>query len=211
MQFMKGATMNKQITKLALIIMSLTLLMVLGSTTVWAQGGDEVSQDKAENVHQAPKYPIIIDGVRYKPEEVTRFNGQSLIMFANEQVEKEGVIYAFTTEKKAQEYVSSLNVTDSGTSIIPQAHGSRTTIIYKNSNYSTEIDTGDCGESWNLTGSDDNQASSVRAAHCAAGYTKLYNYYNLGGSSLWITMGFDVENLSVYGWNDKASSYKVDL
>lgn len=194
--------MSTKTIKSIFFVSCLMALVILGPTSALAQS--EV------NVHKIPKYPVIVDDVRYAPEEITRFNGQPLVMFANEQVEKEGVIRAFTTEEKAQEFVSSLKMMALDINAIPRSQLG-ITLVFKDINYGNKIDDGSCGEAWNLTGSDDNAASSVITAHCSSGsYTKLYDNYNLSGSSLWITTGFDPDDLRDYGWNDRASSYEVE-
>ena len=62
--------------------------------------------EEAAIVHQVPNYPVIVDGVRYKPEEISRFNGQVLRFVWDEQAEEEeGVIYAFTTVEGLEQYL----------------------------------------------------------------------------------------------------------
>lgn len=45
-------------------------------------------------------------------------------------------------------------------------------------------------------------------ASCSS-YLKLYDNYNYGGTSLWLSTRGTWTNLSVYGFNQRASSYKV--
>jgi hypothetical protein len=51
-------------------------------------------------IHDIPPFPVVIDGVRYEPEDIHLFNGQVLRF-----VEEEGVIYAFTTPEGLEQFV----------------------------------------------------------------------------------------------------------
>lgn len=52
------------------------------------------------------------------------------------------------------------------------------------------------------------EGASFGAASCSS-YLKLYNGYNYSGSSLWLSTRAVWLNLNSYGFNQKASSYRV--
>ncbi|MBT9140543.1 MAG: hypothetical protein DDT30_01121 [Dehalococcoidia bacterium] len=52
-------------------------------------------------VHEIPPNPIIVDGVWYKPQEISRFDGEVLRLVFHEP----GVIHAFTTPEGLQEFL----------------------------------------------------------------------------------------------------------
>ncbi|MGD8501574.1 MAG: hypothetical protein PVJ86_13055 [Phycisphaerales bacterium] len=61
--------------------------------------------DESSTVHTVPALPVVVDGVRYEPEEISRFNGQVLRFVADERTGREGVIYAFATVEGLEKYL----------------------------------------------------------------------------------------------------------
>ncbi|MBE2239063.1 MAG: hypothetical protein IAE81_14830 [Caldilineaceae bacterium] len=56
-------------------------------------------------IHPIPDRPVIIDGVRYAPKEIRRFDGQVLRFIDDDRALREGVLYAFTTREGAEDYM----------------------------------------------------------------------------------------------------------
>jgi hypothetical protein len=55
---------------------------------------------EAKIIHQVPSCPVIIDGVKYEPEQIHLFDGQQLGFISG----KDGNLYAFTTEEGLQRF-----------------------------------------------------------------------------------------------------------
>lgn len=60
-------------------------------------------EDEAEIVHTAPQVPVIINGIKYDPEDVVLFNGQRLHF----TVGKDKQLYAFSDVKELEEFLYS--------------------------------------------------------------------------------------------------------
>lgn len=56
-------------------------------------------------IHDIPHLPVVIDGVRYEPEDIRLFNGQVLRFVLDDEAIREGVIYAFTTPEGLERFV----------------------------------------------------------------------------------------------------------
>jgi hypothetical protein len=214
--------MYKLITKkILVVIMSLTLLMLLGSTAVWAQDGDDVTQDQAANVHGVPKYPIIVDGVRYKPEEITRFNGQPLITVVTEQTDREGVLYIFTTEKGAKDYLSSQSLSEGGQTLqiddntiqmagCPSPFSDKT-LAWQVTNCSGGSEAYYNGASCRNTIYPPQQVDGISSVVTISNghQTKFWDNSSCTGSSLVLPSGIKFPDLGVYGWNNRLKSGKI--
>lgn len=50
------------------------------------------------------KLPVIVDGIRYEPDEMERFGNQTMYWVYDEAARRQGVIFAFTTPEAAQAY-----------------------------------------------------------------------------------------------------------
>lgn len=166
-------------------------------------------------VHRVPRVPVVIDGVRYEPQEITRFNGRALHFVAEPQAQRPALIRAFTSLQAAQDYTRRQSGSPTGT-LTPLSAVDSKAHFYQH-NFSGNEFTREPGEGepdlrrvncflWWCTDID-NQVSSVAASRTSS-YTVLYDYYNYYGNSLWIPAGTtaDVSYLSWYGWNDRASS-----
>ena len=90
-------------TVLLVSISWVLLLALIGTTAVWAQGGGE---GESSLVHPIPSVPVIVDGVRCAPEEISRFNGTLLQFVLTTDAVQEGYIYAFTTDERLLEFLS---------------------------------------------------------------------------------------------------------
>lgn len=92
--------------KRTVLLVSITLVLLLGligATAVWAQDGGE---GEASLVHPIPSVPVIVDGTRYEPEEISRFNGTVLRFVITSDSAREGHMYAFTSDEGLQEFLS---------------------------------------------------------------------------------------------------------
>lgn len=170
--------------------------------------------EEAAIVHQAPDYPVIVDGVRYEPDEISRFNGQVLRFVWDERAEKEGVIYAFTTVEGLEQYLreqwgwpSSQESTTSDGQI-----AGLWTNFYKHWWYGGAVFGSAPGVGWPdlrvAPAGWNDRISSVQVATEASGAT-LYEHVNFGGAQFWMQSGSNYPVLWWHGWNDRASSVIV--
>jgi hypothetical protein len=60
-------------------------------------------EDEAAIVHTVPQVPVIINGIKYDPEDVVLFNGQRLHF----TVGKDKQLYAFSDVKELEEFLYS--------------------------------------------------------------------------------------------------------
>jgi hypothetical protein len=58
----------------------LTAAMIISAVTAGAATADNGKHRGRANTHQTPKVPLVIDGVRYAPKEIHRFDGRPLYM-----------------------------------------------------------------------------------------------------------------------------------
>ncbi len=71
------------------------LLFILTALGLAACGGPEDQQERPHDV----KVPLVINGVRYSPEEVnTLFADAKLSFFIDKEAQEQGFVYAFTNE-----------------------------------------------------------------------------------------------------------------
>lgn len=190
------------------LVATVMMVLVLGATSI-AQGKE--LEEKPLNIHPIPRVPIVVDGVKMASKEITKFNGQILYYLVDAEAKAKGVIYIFTTLEGIEGYIEGVQNAEYSHSVPILSHcntGSQTSKFYASTNYVTFLEDLGPGESMNFTGSLNNEISSVKATYCNE-YTKLYDDYNLGGSSLWLACCGNTADLSVYGWNNRASSGKV--
>ncbi len=57
-------------------------------------------KEEAKIVHAIPSYPVIIDGIKYKPEDISLFDGIRLRFVAG----RDGSLYAFTTPEGLEQF-----------------------------------------------------------------------------------------------------------
>jgi len=154
--------------------------------------------DEAKIVHAIPPCPVIIDGVKYKPEDISLFNGKRLRFIAG----KDGSLYAFTTPEGLEQF----QVENRPSSAVPNNYSN----FYRDAFYS--------GESFGLlpgcgcpTLSQmgfDKSVSSAKATTAAA-WSYLYDLTNYQGDSFAMPGGSNYSMLIFQGWNDRASSVYV--
>jgi hypothetical protein len=166
--------------------------------------------DAQKVVHQVPLVPVIIDGQKHKPEEITKYNGRALYFVVDPQAQKEGALYAFTSIDLLKNYMVE-------THGLPEAAGEVSTNHTSNDPFSYFPEHTGYGGAWlalrvgygitNLGGWND-RVSSILATPYGR-WTALYEHSNFGGTQLWFYSGSDVWDLRSYGWNDRASSLGV--
>jgi hypothetical protein len=161
--------------------------------------------DEAKIVHPIPAGPVIIDGVKYKPEDIGLFNGKRLHFITG----SDGNLYAFTTSEGLEEFIKNDLVK-------PQTIKSSANAV--DSIFFTDV--WYAGESVGLqpgTGLTelsplgfDNAISSVKASPSSS-FTFLYDLPGYLGDSFTMQGGSNHSMLLFEGWNDRASSVYVSF
>jgi len=166
-------------------------------------------------VHPVPKLPVVVDGVRYAPEDISRFNGVVLRYVLDEQGKSEGVIYAFTTVEGLTTYLKDRwgwQPASAGAAVVQPASDSYWTVFYDDPLYAGSTLSaapgalipilGNISPGWN------DRISSVKVTTGAA-WATLYADINYGGDQLWMQRGTEWLWLVQNGWDNRASSIKV--
>jgi hypothetical protein len=173
-------------------------------------------------VHPIPQMPIVVDGVRYAPEEISQFNGRVLRYVLDQHSQSEGVIYAFTTLEGLTQYFkdqwgwepTSPSARSLGTGIVRPMSDSYWTVFYADAYYAGSTilsapnaaisDLSTVSPGWN------DRISSVQVSTGAA-WATLYADTSYGGDQLWMQRGTEWSSLAGNGWDNRASSLKVWL
>lgn len=170
--------------------------------------------EEAVIVHQVPDYPVIVDGVRYEPAEITRFNGQVLRFVGDERAQKEGVIHAFTTVAGLEQYLQEQwgwPSSQESTTADAQIAGFWTN-FYEHWWYGGAVFGSAPGVGWPdlrvAPAGWNDRISSVQVA-TEASWATLYEDVNFGGAQFWMQSGSNYPVLWWHGWNDRASSVIV--
>lgn len=173
-------------------------------------------------VHPIPQMPIVVDGVRYAPEEISQFNGRVLRYVLDQHSQSEGVIYAFTTLEGLTQYFKDQwgweptgpSARSLGTGIMRPMSDSYWTVFYADAYYAGSTilsapnaaisDLSTVSPGWN------DRISSVQVSTGAA-WATLYADTSYGGDQLWMQRGTEWSSLAGNGWDNRASSLKVWL
>jgi len=159
-------------------------------------------------VHEVPPCPVIIDGIKYEPEQIHLFDGQRLRF----TVDNENNLYAFTTEEAInrfhQEQRELLSREAPGDVVLMSAGYS---YFYENMYYggsSLAVPPGYPGGYVANLGVMNDKISSFTLD---GGIYKacLYEDLNYGGDVFERVGGTSISLLWIFGWNDRASSLIV--
>lgn len=160
------------------------------------------TEAEAAIVHVVPEVPVIIDGVRYKPGEITLFNGQRLRFV----VDTDGVLRAFTTVKGLEQFIAEEfgQPASRGVELLSLAYGR----FYEHIYYSGWALWVGPGIGISDLGFFHDKISSVQVDQgITAGVLWEHEYFT--GSYFWVSGGSSYPSLVPYGWNDRASSLMV--
>lgn len=175
--------------------------------------------DSVAVVHRIPNYPVQVDGVRYEPQAINRFDGQVLRFVWDQKTAAEGVIYAFTTVEGLERYLreqwdwspaaDSSFLTDSTLASGPEAVDPYTTQFFEHDYYggsSIGLSPSYCYDdlaSWPAGWND--RISSLKVA-TGASWGVLWEHAWRGGDAYYHQSGTERPYLWDMGWNDRASS-----
>jgi hypothetical protein len=156
------------------------------------------AEEEAAIVHVIPECPVTIDGVLYKAEDVSLFDGRRLHF----TTDKAGNLYAFTDAVSMEEFLEQEygNVFNTNT---PRFNESS----YLYVDWFLDGDAMEClpGEEFTYLGTAwDNCISSTQISDSAP--VTLWDYVDLKGDSFTMPPGSQYQVLALYGFNDRASS-----
>ena len=169
------------------------------------------AEAEAAIVHDVPPCPIIIDGILYEPEQIHLFDGQQLGF----TVGNDGNLYAFTTEEGidnfVQEQITSLSESKSGSVLTRDIYS----YFYEDAGYTEDFlavppgyPQGYVPDLGTILIDMDNMISSLIVSSSAS-TMRLWEDTNYQGDYFQRYGGSIEPSLSLYGWNDKASSLYV--
>jgi hypothetical protein len=154
-------------------------------------------------VHEVPPCPVIIDGIKYQPEQIYLFDGQQLGFVAGD----DGLLYAFTTEAGIHRFIKGKNglSASSEKSKLPLSKDTMSHFYLDAFLAGDKLDVAYTVDYSSLSSLWNNLISSLEVStECT--YCRIYEYANFQGD-YHQTSGGDTEQwLDYYGWNDRASS-----
>ena len=159
---------------------------------------------EAEIVHVVPEVPVNIDGVWYKAEEITIFNGHRLYL----TVDSAGALFAFTEVLVMETFIENEYgpVFDRVTDLAMAGTGEAYSTVYENwlfGGLTKNIPAHEEHMDLTLTGWND-CISSVKAGYLAP--ITLWEHINRQGDCFTIMPGTEHPALTFAGFNDRASS-----
>jgi hypothetical protein len=191
---------------------SLMALLVVGA---WGCGGYEASDDRGTFDLSKVRVSLEINGRRYSPgEAAAHFDGQVVSLFVDEEAQRRGFAYAFTSEEEMGAFLHKWELEHPRVEKVEA--GLSDSIFYENSNNAgasitlpentPEPDFTRFGcflrmqcNYWN------DRISSVTPSRINR-YTILYEHINYGGASVWLFSGVNNYNLADLNFDDVASS-----
>jgi hypothetical protein len=158
------------------------------------------AEKEAAIVHVIPECPVTIDGVLYKAEDISLFDGKRLHF----TTDKPGNLYAFTSVLEMEAFLGKEygNVFE-----LPADKNSRE-VSYLYSDWlfnGIRLECAPGQQHEDLAVYDlDNCISSAKVSNAAS--VVLWDYANFGGDSFTMPPGSNYAVLALQGWNDRASS-----
>ena len=155
-------------------------------------------EDEAKIIHEVPPCSVIIDGIKYKPEDISQFNGKRLHFISG----KDGNLYAFTTREGLERFEiqnRSLSILSDGLSYFYMD------VWYTGSSFGILP-----GNGYDVLAQMgfDNAISSAKASPSTP-RTVIYDLQYYQGDSYDLQGGHGYSMLYFQGWNDRASSVFV--
>lgn len=171
--------------------------------------------ESTEIVHPIPQIPIVLDGVKMSPEEITKFDGQVLYYIVDKKAQDEGVVYVYTTLDSITRHYESTKSKDApnfaptgclnaNTAWKDKWHNDAGGRMYITPGDEHSFATGQTYASFN------NNIESTHVNFCS-NYLKLYDNTDYTGSQLWLATNGWTGDLGIYGWNNRAGSVRADV
>lgn len=203
------------LTTRRLLIMMLVMFISLST------GQAVVAEEKPTgNQHQVPEIPVVIDGVKRPAEAVREYNGRPLYFVVDEQAQREGVLYTFTSKEKFEAHITThslaqANLSDGTIGLFHQNYNDYDTYFIEGPWYANCVLPLPVGSSivtlkgLNRCGNGDwnDDISSVQATPNGGG-SYLYTDAYYSGSVLYVAPGRDIPELRPYGFHNNVSSLR---
>lgn len=189
-------------------LMAITLFSVFFTTSITQITNAQTPVPApSDHVHPIPLIPIVVDGVKMAPEEISKYDGQPLYYLVNDQARSEGIVYIFTTLKRLTAFEKIAQT--SGKSNKTMLSCIDPSAFFNDPSFGGTPLYLAPGQSANLYNrvfySYNYNIESVKTTDCNV-YTKLYG----SPGQLWLACCGDTPNLNIYGWENKASYLVVD-
>lgn len=211
---MSTNTISRRVVGLA------ALAVVIGSGLLTMSTATAVAKPTAPpsstgNIHQAPRAAFVVDGVRYAPEQISKFNGQPLYFIVD--LAKPDQMTGYTNKTDFDAMVAAGKGTNATTGGIGTQQAGQYASLFSGDeltgdrfdlyspysvNYLAGINRG-CGL-FGCAGTWDNVASSI----FVNGRVSVYDDIEYRGSWLYF-QGYGYANLSWYGFDNITSSMNV--
>ena len=149
-------------------------------------------------VHQVPPCPVVIDGITYKPEEISLFDGIRLRFVYG----YDGILYAFTTAEGLERFLEEQTVAREADPLL--------SVFFKDWFFMGDAFTlsPGCGlPVLSQIGYNDSVSSAWASELCSCAVLCEDDYYL--GDAFVMLPGSQHQALSLEGWNDRASSAYV--
>lgn len=157
-------------------------------------------KSESKIVHDIPPYPVIIDGTKYEPVEISLFDGKQLGF----TVGNDGLLYAFTTEKALADFQKT-QITENNNTQVPRLLDDPYSYFYEDWLYGGSSCYLIPGEQIATLGILDDKISSFKASSVAS-KVRLYDGPDFTGDYFERPGGTQISMLTPLGWNDRASS-----
>jgi hypothetical protein len=160
--------------------------------------------------HPTPRVPVVVDGIQVSADALQRYAGQHLIFVLTPEAQAQGVVYAFTSRAAAQHNLAKQ-------STLGTAATSSSYTVYNWTNYGNDaISFGELASVGNLgsirrgpwpfslwqTWND--EIESIRNPTGRGIVLFMDTYFEYG--EFIVAPGTNISDLSVYGWENVASS-----
>ncbi|MBX3059216.1 MAG: hypothetical protein KF770_22335 [Anaerolineae bacterium] len=196
------------------LVMAFGLLAATNNQMVLAAepASSNKSDETVEIVHPIPQVPIVVDGVKLAPEEITQFNGRELYYLIDGKSE---LLYIFTTIEGITKQVKQDSVKNNETSSNEVMLSCYQYSAYYQGTYLSGggpwfVQSGTSGTTFTgVYAFLNNDVESVQTTTCNV-YTKLFDNTNFTGSQLWLACCGTTNDLAIYGWGNRAGSIRVD-
>lgn len=191
----------------------LAVVTALGACAVVSLTGSVSAKPDARLVHTTPRVPVVIDGVRYAPADIHKFDGRALYLMVDLKRPNELIGYTQERDFKAAADAKKAAYKED----VAPASAGQYAIYYSDDEWrgdSLHINSGwgvnnlvavargcgifGCAGNWN----------DVISSVWINGHQYLYRDANFGGGYFW-AIGYGGFNLSTYGFDNVGSSLNV--
>jgi hypothetical protein len=191
------------------LLSSLAAAAALSVATAGTATAETGTTGQPSLVHQTPKAPVVIDGVRYKPKAIHRFDGQEIhLKLRLGPKGKPELVVSRTAPNLISKPPARMSSPGGHVRFFERINGAGASFTRNHGESVSNLANVPTGCFIFCWGSFDNLISSVETN---GAHTTLYDGKNFSGSSLEIPEEWDRRNnLNDYSFNDRATSLWVD-